>query len=319
MSSDGHVVDGHHQWLAKRAAGEPVKVIRLKAPIRDVLAQVAEFPSTRMAEGAARAMPAQAATENVAVKLAKDEIPGESSALAAKQRWEQAKADEAQQAERDRMESDKYNAYVREQEFQAERRRLQGDRTIQQASGKPFKTEASAKAKLDEFDLGDTHAIGQVDGGFVLRDKREGRESYMQARDAVLADMGIGENADGEIDATEPQWAEIERRIAERLGRKPAEDATQQPAPIAPANVQEGIAQARAKRKPKTPEVLASQAQGATDSGAFAQGQGAMLSRAGNAGTEAERQFKETERAYGGRGAYVRAPAAGTTRLTYGH
>ena len=44
VSSDGHVVDGHHQWLAKRAAGEPVKVIRLKAPIRDVLAQVAESP-----------------------------------------------------------------------------------------------------------------------------------------------------------------------------------------------------------------------------------------------------------------------------------
>lgn len=64
VSSDGHVVDGHHQWLAKRAAGEPVKVIRLKAPIRDVLAQVAEFPSTRMAEGAAPATPAQAATDS---------------------------------------------------------------------------------------------------------------------------------------------------------------------------------------------------------------------------------------------------------------
>ncbi|TCP16915.1 LPD38 domain-containing protein [Simplicispira metamorpha] len=64
VSSDGHVVDGHHQWLAKRAAGEPVKVIRLKAPIRDVLAQVAEFPSARMAEGAARATPAQAATDS---------------------------------------------------------------------------------------------------------------------------------------------------------------------------------------------------------------------------------------------------------------
>lgn len=243
-------------------------------------------------EAASQSRQAQAATENVAIRSAKDEIPGESSALAAKQRWEQAKADEAQQAERDRMESDKYNAYARKQEFDAERRRLQGDRTIQQASGKPFKTEASAKAKLDEFDLGDTHAIRPVDGGFVLRDKREGRESYTQAQAAVLADMGIGENADGEIDATEPQWAEIERRIAERLGRKPAEDATQQPAPIAPANVQEGIAQARAKRKPKTPEALASQAQAATDSGADAQGAGAMFSRAGAADQTQTEAFK---------------------------
>ena len=46
ISSDGYVVDGHHQWLAKRADGLPVNVIRLNAPIRQVLGQVAEFPST---------------------------------------------------------------------------------------------------------------------------------------------------------------------------------------------------------------------------------------------------------------------------------
>lgn len=52
VSSDGHVVDGHHQWLAKRANGEPIKVIRLRAPIQDVLAQLAKFPSVRTADGA---------------------------------------------------------------------------------------------------------------------------------------------------------------------------------------------------------------------------------------------------------------------------
>ncbi|MCS4292736.1 hypothetical protein M2375_000942 [Comamonas sp. BIGb0152] len=52
VSSDGYVVDGHHQWLAKRANGEPVKVVRLQAPIREALAQVAEFPSTQVSEGA---------------------------------------------------------------------------------------------------------------------------------------------------------------------------------------------------------------------------------------------------------------------------
>lgn len=45
ISSDGHVLDGHHQWLAKREAGEQVKVIRLDAPIRELLPVVAEFPS----------------------------------------------------------------------------------------------------------------------------------------------------------------------------------------------------------------------------------------------------------------------------------
>jgi hypothetical protein len=57
VSSDGHVLDGHHQWLAKLEAGEPVKAIRLNAPIRDLIDQVREFPSAEVAEGAARALP----------------------------------------------------------------------------------------------------------------------------------------------------------------------------------------------------------------------------------------------------------------------
>jgi hypothetical protein len=45
VSSDGHVLDGHHQWLAKRESGEDVKVIRLDKPIRQLLDVVGEFPS----------------------------------------------------------------------------------------------------------------------------------------------------------------------------------------------------------------------------------------------------------------------------------
>lgn len=55
VSSDGHVLDGHHQWMAKREAGEPVKVIRLDAPIRELLPAVAEFPSATVDQGAAPA------------------------------------------------------------------------------------------------------------------------------------------------------------------------------------------------------------------------------------------------------------------------
>ncbi|MCZ2106009.1 MAG: hypothetical protein LC106_01280, partial [Burkholderiales bacterium] len=48
-------------------------------------------------------------------------------------------------------------------------------------------------------------------------------------------------------------------------------------------------------------------------------GNGAMFSRRdAKPVTEADRQFKETERAYGGREAYDRAKAAGKTKLTYG-
>ena len=47
VSSDGHVVDGHHQWLASRDKGEDIRIIRLDAPIRDLLPTVSEMPSAQ--------------------------------------------------------------------------------------------------------------------------------------------------------------------------------------------------------------------------------------------------------------------------------
>lgn len=61
VSSDGYVLDGHHQWLAKREAGEQIKVIRLNAPIRDLVTLAREFPSSTNASGAS-ALPAQSAS-----------------------------------------------------------------------------------------------------------------------------------------------------------------------------------------------------------------------------------------------------------------
>tara|TARA_R110002095_G_scaffold197339_1_gene176390 strand:- start:1456 stop:12243 length:10788 start_codon:yes stop_codon:yes gene_type:complete len=51
VSKDNHVVDGHHQWMAKRDNGEDVRVIRLDAPIDVLLEQVKEFPSAEQAGG----------------------------------------------------------------------------------------------------------------------------------------------------------------------------------------------------------------------------------------------------------------------------
>ncbi|MNP93542.1 Transglycosylase SLT domain protein [compost metagenome] len=51
VSSDGHVVDGHHQWMAKLEANEPIKIIRLDAPIAQLLNTVREFPSSTQANG----------------------------------------------------------------------------------------------------------------------------------------------------------------------------------------------------------------------------------------------------------------------------
>ncbi|WP_235180417.1 LPD23 domain-containing protein [Pseudomonas aeruginosa] len=46
VSRDGHVLDGHHQWMAARDNGEEVRVIRLDAPIRDLVKLAHEFPSS---------------------------------------------------------------------------------------------------------------------------------------------------------------------------------------------------------------------------------------------------------------------------------
>src|SRR5690606_30038854 len=51
VSSDGYVVDGHHQWMAQREAGEDIRIIRLDAPIRSLLTTVKDFPSATGADG----------------------------------------------------------------------------------------------------------------------------------------------------------------------------------------------------------------------------------------------------------------------------
>ena len=52
VSSDGYILDGHHQWLAKANQGEPINVIRFNAPISDLVKMAREFPSSQLASGA---------------------------------------------------------------------------------------------------------------------------------------------------------------------------------------------------------------------------------------------------------------------------
>ncbi|WP_295986299.1 PLxRFG domain-containing protein [uncultured Variovorax sp.] len=57
VSRDGHVLDGHHQWLAARERGGDVRVIRLDAPIQDLLTAAHEFPSSTTDAASASAQP----------------------------------------------------------------------------------------------------------------------------------------------------------------------------------------------------------------------------------------------------------------------
>ncbi len=52
VSSDNHILDGHHQWMAAREKGEDVRAIRLNAPIRDLIGLAHDFPSSTKAGGA---------------------------------------------------------------------------------------------------------------------------------------------------------------------------------------------------------------------------------------------------------------------------
>jgi len=53
VSSDGYILDGHHQWVAALAAGESVQAIQFDAPINELLFAVHQFPSVQRSEGAA--------------------------------------------------------------------------------------------------------------------------------------------------------------------------------------------------------------------------------------------------------------------------
>lgn len=77
ISADGYVLDGHHQWMAAKEQGQEVKVIRLDAPITDLIDMVKEFPSSTVdtASAAANQPADDNSTEVQAEKPAATEKP----------------------------------------------------------------------------------------------------------------------------------------------------------------------------------------------------------------------------------------------------
>jgi hypothetical protein len=60
VSADGHILDGHHQWMAQTAKKtESVKVLRFKAPIRELVSMALSFPKSFRDFGAAEELPQQ--------------------------------------------------------------------------------------------------------------------------------------------------------------------------------------------------------------------------------------------------------------------
>lgn len=73
VSSDNYILDGHHQWLAKRELGESINVLRLDAPIRQLIALAHEFPSSMKAEST----PAGASKPNQGALNGQEKTPEE--------------------------------------------------------------------------------------------------------------------------------------------------------------------------------------------------------------------------------------------------
>ncbi len=79
ISADGHVVDGHHQWVAALDEKQPIPVIRLDAPVDTILADMKEFPSVENAKGATATAPKEPRTSDkiiAALQAAKIHKPG---------------------------------------------------------------------------------------------------------------------------------------------------------------------------------------------------------------------------------------------------
>lgn len=86
VSRDGHILDGHHQWLAAKQAGKSLPIIRLDAPIERLMDEVKGFPSAESATGSEAATPDRkpnseldVAPEDI-VPFAKERKPGDDTA-----------------------------------------------------------------------------------------------------------------------------------------------------------------------------------------------------------------------------------------------
>lgn len=121
-----------------------------------------------------------------------------------------------------------YNTMVKRKIHESEVRRLQGDKLITTANHKPFKRQVDAEKFQTQYELAITHSIKAVQGGFVLelnslakqqelQDHAKGYKTYEQLRSQAFQELGLEEkeNGDGELIATDEQWAMIDARVNE--------------------------------------------------------------------------------------------------------
>ena len=124
--------------------------------------------------------------------------------------------------------NEEYNDMVIRKMHEAEVRRLKDETTITQKNHKPFKRQIDAEKFQALYTLEITHSVKAVEDGFVLElnsrslqkqltDRANGLKTYEQLRSQAFSELGLPEteNSDGELDATDEQWAIIDARVNE--------------------------------------------------------------------------------------------------------
>lgn len=134
VSSDGHVIDGHHQWVARLQDGKPMRVIRLGAKAQEAIDAVREFPSVEQADGATQISEYTVESEAAPEEGAATNRAGQASTTPA--------ADAAPTTA-----------------------------DVLRADGKPFPNKLAAGAARAKAGQKETHDIVPVESGFVLRAK----------------------------------------------------------------------------------------------------------------------------------------------------
>lgn len=187
ISSDNHVLDGHHQWIAGGEKGAAtVKAIRLNAPIEQLIETVKEFPSAETSEGAA----AQVDTPAAADGATPQDNAGASGAAGADGK-RAGKPDAALKAYPARGVSEKADM---EHLFGIPEKRAKGLARIAKGTAY-FHDKGKADAWLAEHDLGATHEVVPNKKRFDIKAKAEpakGSPSHpTHSQDPVVSDKDI--------------------------------------------------------------------------------------------------------------------------------
>lgn len=165
-----------------------------------------------------------------------------------------------------------YNSKVARLERNATIRRLQSDQTVRQANGELFKSADAARRFSDAWDLGDTHAVRESDGGYVLarlgaanrpsvlqalQERQAADPAYQRQEAAFARAKELGDAAQAVVEAYgngDLEIDEFERKLTEVAGSRavtPAPKPENDPDPVVGADVQaEPAGKAKKARNP---------------------------------------------------------------------